>query len=229
MCFSESASFTVSALLIPTGIYCIKTVLNKNTAYFPLACMPLAFGIQQGAEGIVWWGINENLSPAIHIGASIFLFFSHWFWLFWIPWLAFNLECNQTTQRISCFFAIAGFLYGALLYLPPFIVNTGISATVIHRSIEYQVKFIGDFIPILFSRLLYALIILIPLLVSSNPSIKFFGKLVTIAASITYLMFNYAFVSVWCFFAALLSLYIVYVIWKIHTLPSEPLWKETIS
>lgn len=229
MCFSASASFTASALLIPLGIYCMKTALNKNTAYLPLACVPLGFGIQQGAEGMVWAGINADHWPAIQSGSLVFLFFSHWFWLFWLPWMCRELESNPTVQQICRLCAVAGGLYGALLYLPLLIRTNGVVPIVIHHSIEYQAEFIGSFIPVAFSRLLYALIIFIPLLISSHPYIKIFGRLGTLAALITYLAYNYAFVSIWCFFAACLSFYIAYVIIKTDTLHPEPLLKEPIS
>lgn len=217
MCFSESASFTASLLLIPTGIFCVKTVLDKDEAYLPLACLPLAFGIQQGFEGVVWLGLNTNNSTATTIGSFAFLFFSHCFWLFWIPLLAFKLEHNPRIRNIDKFFIAVGGLYGALLYLPLIIHANWLSATEIHNSIEYQAKFIGDFIPVVFSRSLYGLTILIPLLYSTHPNLKVFGGLITLSVLLTGLLFNYAFVSVWCFFAAVLSLYIVYVISKMNT------------
>lgn len=221
MCLSASVSFAVSALLIPTGIYCIKTVLHK-TAYLPFACVPLAFGLQQGFEGIVWLGINSNNPVIMHFGALAFLFFSHWFWLFWAPLLALYLEQHQPIQRICRAFVVIGALYGAFLYLPLLLNYDWLSATVIHRSIEYQARFIGDSIPVTFSRLFYTLTLLIPLLISSNLDVKIWGGLIALSAFISYLVVNYAFVSVWCFLAALLSLYIVYVILKANTLPSEP-------
>lgn len=218
MCFSAFVSFAASTLLVPAGLYCIKTALHKH-AYLPFACMPLAFGIQQGFEGIVWLGIHSNNLTTIHTGALGFLFFSHWFWLFWIPLIVLQLEHDQKVQRICQLLAIIGALYGAFLYLPLLIHDHWLSATAIHHSIEYQAKFIGDAVPILFSRLLYILIILTPLIISSNSYIKVFGILITFSTVISYSMFNYAFVSVWCFFAALLSLYVSYIISKASTLP----------
>jgi hypothetical protein len=229
MCFSESASFTVSALLIPTGIYCIRASLTQNVAYLPFVCLPLIFGIQQGAEGMVWSGIHTNNPMATHLGSLVFLFFSHWFWLFWIPWIALNLEQNETIQHILRFFIIAGFLCGAFLYLPLLINDGWLNTTVSQGSIEYQAKFMSDVIPVSVSRLLYAVILLTPLLISSNLRVKILGELVTLSAFITYLIFIYAFASVWCFFAALLSFYIVYLILKTNMLLEEPLCRQPMS
>jgi hypothetical protein len=46
-------------------------------------------------------------------------------------------------------------------------------------------------------------------------------------ALVSYLFFNYAFASIWCFFAALLSLYVVCAILKVNSPSSEPVLKET--
>jgi hypothetical protein len=217
MCFSEFASFTASALLIPTGIFCIKTALYKDEAYLPLSCIPLAFGIQQGCEGIVWLGINTNNPGATNFGSFAFLFFSHWFWLCWIPLLVFRLEHNRSIGKICKILTVVGCIYGALLYLPLSINSNWLSAAVVQNSIEYQAKYIGDSIPVIFTRSLYGAIILIPLLCSSHSSIKIFGSLIALSVLIAWFLFNFAFISVWCFFAALLSIYIVHIISGINT------------
>ncbi|HEY9646320.1 MAG TPA: DUF6629 family protein [Chroococcidiopsis sp.] len=228
MCFSASASFTASALLIPVGIYCMKTAFDKNSAYLPLAAMPLMFGIQQGCEGLVWSGINSQAHATARFGAFGFLFFSHCVWLFWTPWLALQLESDQTIQQICRIFAGVGALYGAFLYLPLLIHPDWLMVAIAHSSIDYQAKFLGDAVPIVWSRLLYASTILVPLLISSNPNVKVFGTLITVFALLSYAAFNYAFVSVWCFFAALLSLHVVYILLKTDALLLEPALDETI-
>ncbi|MGG6293936.1 DUF6629 family protein [Leptolyngbya sp. AN02str] len=228
MCFSASVSFTVSAVLIPTGLYCMNVALNRNSAYLLLAVMPLAFGVQQAAEGVVWMGLHTHQVPLIQMGAVVFLFFSHCFWLAWTPWLAFNLESDLETQRLHRFFTLFGVIYGAMLYLPVVLHFGEISAAIVHGSINYQARFIADFVPVLISRSLYAAIILIPLLLSSNLHIKRFGTSVTVSIFIAYLSFNYAFVSVWCFFAALLSFYIVYVILQTDALNEALVFDKTM-
>lgn len=209
MCFSESISFAASALLIPAGLYCIEKVF-PNREYLPLACVPLVFGIQQGFEGIVWQGINSSSPDTVHFGAMAFLFFSHWFWLFWIPLVVSYLEHDhQAIRRICNVFVIVGVLYGAFLYVPLFIYSDWLSVTVVQGSIQYQARFLGDFVPVALSRFLYATTILIPLWLSSRWDIRIWGVLIFLFALVSRLFFNYAFVSIWCFFAALISVYIV--------------------
>lgn len=216
MCFSASASFAASAALIPTGIYGLS-LARTRPAYWPLALVPLAFGLQQGFEGIVWLGMNTNDFTMIRVGALLFLFFSHGFWLVWLPFLALHLETHPRIQVIDRGLMGLGVLYGAFLYLPLLWHPDWVSVTLIQHSIEYQAHFIGESIPVVFSRLLYLLILLIPLAISSERDIKIWGGLIALLACISFLVFNYAFVSIWCFLAALLSLYVVLVIGKAQT------------
>jgi O-antigen ligase len=213
MCFSASASFAASIILIPTGIYCLREAKDNDTAYVPLAAWPLFFGIQQGFEGFVWLGITADETSIINSASLCFLFFSHFLWLFWVPFSAISLEENKLLKSILRLLAIAGFLFGSLLYFPLLINRNWIEIEVIKGSIYYVTKFFFDNItPNNFSFFLYAIIILIPLLISSYRSVNVLGGLIALAAVITYLMYHYAFISVWCFLAAVISIYLVYLI-----------------
>jgi hypothetical protein len=220
MCFSASMSFAASTVLIPVGLYCLQ-VARPHPAYLPLASVPLLFGLQQGVEGIVWSGIQAHNAIAIQAGALAFLWFSHWVWLVWPPYIALRLEPDPSLQRVCQGCLLAGALAGALLYLPLVMHPDWLSVAVRQGSLEYQARFIGEAIPNVLTRLVYALIILIPLLISSHVDLKIWGLLIAGSALLSVLIFNYAFVSVWCFFAALLSLYILRVLLKINRVSSE--------
>lgn len=77
MCFSASASFTASAVLMPLGLY--STHIARKTGqrdYVPLALTPFFFGLQQLVEGLEWTGIDLarwSPSPAWPAWASCFL------------------------------------------------------------------------------------------------------------------------------------------------------------
>ena len=74
------------------------------------------------------------------------------------------------------------------------------------------IKMLHDVIlPMGLDRALYALVILLPLIYSSHVQVRHFGMLVALSLLISLNIYSYAFVSVWCFFAALLSLYLIYV------------------
>jgi hypothetical protein len=60
----------------------------------------------------------------------------------------------------------------------------------------------------------YALIVLVPLLFSTLRELRLFGVLVALSIVVASLAYGYAFVSVWCFFAALLSFDLAYIVHK---------------
>lgn len=64
MCVSAEASFTLSSMLGPIGLYCVANSIRKARTLTALAMIPLIFGIQQFAEGLVWLAITN---PTINI------------------------------------------------------------------------------------------------------------------------------------------------------------------
>ncbi|AFY68625.1 hypothetical protein Pse7367_0312 [Thalassoporum mexicanum PCC 7367] len=213
MCFSVEASFAASGVLIPVGIYCIRSAIQSDRAFVTIAGWPLLFGIQQGCEGLLWLGIGNLDANLIQPAALGFLFFSHWLWLFWTPFSALALEPKQKLRSLLLAFTIAGFLYGGLLYLPLLFDQSSLMLEIANGSIHYATEYIfNPYVPKDFSFWVYGAIILLPLFISSRPNINWLGGLIFVAAIGTYLLYSYAFISVWCFFAAIVSIYLVFAI-----------------
>jgi hypothetical protein len=213
MCFSATASFTASMVLIPTGIYCLRESLFTEKTYLAFACWPLFFGLQQILEGFVWLGIENNDIHVINLASLGFLFFSHFFWLLWTPFSSFYLETNPTIRSGLMILTGLGCCYGVALYFPLISREDFVNVQVINGSIHYRTTFIfQELVPTNFTIIFYIMIILGSLFLSSNRQINIFGWQIFVAAIATQLVFNYAFTSVWCFFAAGLSMYLAYTI-----------------
>lgn len=73
MCFSATASFTSTALLIPAGLYACKLAKDTDLKCLPLALIPCFFGIQQGFEGVEWLAIHHHQTDIAHLTALGFL------------------------------------------------------------------------------------------------------------------------------------------------------------
>lgn len=223
MCFSAPVSFAASALLLPAGLYSLSLAYQQNPSYIPLAAMPLAFAIQQASEGLVWLGIGTGSYAEMNLGAFGFLAFAYWFWLFWSPWSVAQSEPHSSVQRICWSCGVLGFLYGSLLYLPLLMKPQWLSIHVVHHSIQYDTQLIFDpWFSQQFDRFLYALIILIPFALASNRSLKFFGAAIGLSAITSHWLLYQVFVSVWCFFAAILSLLIVFICQTSPTIHRQP-------
>jgi len=211
MCFSATASFAASAVLIPLGIYCVKKATECKKSYWLIALLPLLFGIQQLFEGFVWLALGAGNDP--RLPALGFLFFSHLFWLFWIPFSSYALETNPFKRQLFLSLAALGTLHGLVMYIP-FVLNTsGFDVETMKHSIVYATQLLyDDFVPRIVVRALYAVIVLIPLLFSSERYVKIFGFIIMLSVTLSTIFFGYAFISVWCYFAAILSLVILFII-----------------
>jgi hypothetical protein len=215
MCFSSAASFTAGALLLPIGGYCIHRALRKDPRYLRLAMIPIAFGVQQIVEGCVWLGIHNADESLTERAAVAYLFFSHAFWPFWI---AFSLLPTEERRSRRMFLAATALF--ALVWLglvAPIAADPGrwLSVEVVHHSIVYQLGELPGFqvAPRLIWRIAYLAFICVPLLVAqpggvrSSPQARLlFSGMVLGLFVFSYLVYSYAFTSVWCFFAAITSL-----------------------
>jgi hypothetical protein len=222
MCFSAAASLTASVLLLSVGARCIKTALKYNKNYLPIAGLPTAFGIQQACEGGLWIGLTSHHTHLAAITAFGFLFFSHFFWLFWIPFSAFKVEPIRILKSAFLVFSVIGLLFGLFLYVPLLIRPGWLEFAITHGSIDYRIRVLSD--PLI-SRdagyILYAAIILIPLLLSHDRPTRCLGISIALSMFVTFLFLHYAFVSIWCFFAALLSIQVFYSLPRIDNRRAE--------
>jgi len=213
MCFSATASFTTALVLVPVGVYCVKKSVSLQKAYWLFALIPIFFGIQQFFEGLVWLGLESDDAGMVHSAAMGFIFFSHLFWLIWIPLSCYAIENSAIKRKIYLILIVLGAAHGLSLYVPLLFHQDWLTVKILSQSIKYKATLLHDeYIPIIGMNILYAMFTLVPLLLGSDRYIKAFGVIIMISLAITSLYFNYAFISVWCFFAAVLSFYILIMI-----------------
>lgn len=212
MCFSAGASFTTAVILVPAGLYCLQKASRINASNWVFALLPLVFGLQQGLEGGVWWGLDNHQTEVSQLSALGFLFFSHLFWPIWVPLSSYLTETIDSRKRLFLLMTIAGILFGASMYLP-FLFNADwLSVSIVNHSIVYESTLIyDDYLPRLAVTAVYMLFVIMPLLLSSDYYHRNLGALVLLSTIITVAFFDFAFISVWCYFAAVISLYIYYI------------------
>ena len=213
MCFSVAASFSASAVLVPMGIYCVKKSVSLEKPYWAFALLPLMFGIQQFFEGLVWLEIEPDGGGATRLAALGYMFFSHLFWLIWIPFACYAIEDSTIKRKVIFFLILIGAAHGLLMYIPLWFREDWLTVELVRQSIDYKATLLYDeYIPRIIVRAFYALIILVPLLVASDRYIRIFGVIIATSVAISTVKFGYAFISVWCYFAAVLSFYILVMI-----------------
>ena len=212
MCFSASASFTVSAGLIPVGIYCLYKANKRrdHKLFWPFALYPLVFGIQQAIEGWLWLSLETGGVESLRIPALSFVFFSHFFWLFWIPYSCYTIETTDRKKRLFFFTTIMGSVFGLAMFLPVIIYADWMSVSLVQHSISYELKLLfDDFVPRIAVRGFYVLVILVPLLLSSWRFLRYFCVIIALSVLMVVSWYPQTFISVWCFFAAIMSAYML--------------------
>lgn len=205
MCFSAGASFGASALLIGAGIGSMKR--SGSTAMLPFATVPILFGIQQFAEGILWLSfLNSELAPWHVPSIYFFLFFAQVIWPLWVPFSIWLMEPDPTRKRILSYFMILGGGFSAYLVYCLFAYE--VSAVVDGGHIKYYLYFPNMEL----RRSLYFFVTLIPFFISSLRFMKLLGIAFLGSLIISYYFFLGYVISVWCFFAAVLSALVLFVI-----------------
>lgn len=197
MCFSATASFTASAALGFVGTAGLIKTTDKKA--WPLMAMPLFFALQQFVEGLVWVSIKNYPAYTLPL-THIFLFFALFFWPTYLPLAALSLETNKLRRLIITIFCIGGTVVGVIFYAS-FLLHPE-AAEVINRCLYYP-----NLAP--YPHLLGYLYILATIgsgAASSKPVVKIFSLLVLVFSLITWYFYAVNFISVWCFFAAIISL-----------------------
>lgn len=213
MCFSATASFSIAAVLVPLGAYSVAMARQIGPKWIPISVYPMAFAVQQAIEGAIWLGIDAADPPTIASASRGFLFFSHFFWLFWVPLSVYWLETDR--RRRTALFALTGIggLFGLSVFVPSLLMADWLSVEVVNHSLEYKTVLIYDgIVNRTVLRGFYAAVVLSALFLSTDRRIRIFGGLIAGSLLVTYLFFAHAFISVWCFFAAILSVCVLAVV-----------------
>jgi hypothetical protein len=215
MCFSAAASYSAAVVLAGTGCYALQLAGRMNSPYWRMwALVPVFFAVQQAFEGRVWQLLNAGEPAATLPFAYGFHFFSHFLWLWWLPLASYLVEPGTTRKRVFGACTIVGALLGTLVFSVMLLHPEWMTVGMREHSISYRfsVPYRSSIHLPIKPAAIYALVILVPLLFSSYRELKVFGWLAALFSVLTSQFYGYAYISVWCFFAAVLSLYLVHMI-----------------
>lgn len=211
MCFSPEASFTSAGVLAVIGVATLKEAYPKQMAY--LAFIPLIFAFQQFLEGIVWVTLSPNhYHPLLHlVSMKGFLIIASMYWPVWIPYTLYRLEPIPTRKRILGFCLIIGIVAAIAAGLS--LLLLGNEVHIIAHHLAYPIPLKSHDHPIYsISREGYAIVLTLYViatigasLITSIRYVWIFGVLTLIAFMVAQVLYSHSFGSVWCFFAALIS------------------------
>ena len=223
MCFSATASFASTGLLVPLGITALwRSCRNGRTDLWPLALMPLGFGLQQALEGLVWLGLNQgSLSAPPRLEAMLYLFFALACWPIWIPFMALRLSdkgaaiwgVDRGRRRLLLALQGCGLVMAVALWLPLLLQPERIEPVVVNGSINYGLRLllsggVAGVVPAV-----YAVVVTGPLLLLPSAPLRSYGIALLISGVISEWFYRHAFASVWCYFSAVLAGLVVWMVW----------------
>ncbi|HEV7704168.1 MAG TPA: DUF6629 family protein [Gemmatimonadaceae bacterium] len=227
MCFSAAASFSLSGVLGVTGAASLARSDMPETRLF--AAIPLLFGLQQFAEGVVWATMGALPDLAVHETAVVsFLALALVIWPMWAPFSLWLIEPRGVRRRVLMSFFCFGVIIAIvalrlLLQWEPIAVVAG-------RSIDYKHATMGFAIPEWALLLAYSIPTVGSFFVSSRTMVRTIGVTLFVSLILAFLIKREALTSVWCFFAAVLSGMILVAVGRMNRTTAVPIMAaETAS
>lgn len=202
MCFSAQASFIAGVGLLGLGTVTVKRVQARKELLYAL--IPLLFGIQQLLEGMLWLTFSHH-APMLNTWlTTLYLLFSNVLWPVYVPLAVLALETVIWRRRVVVGLACAG--AAVSIYLLAVLILFPATASIAGQHICYDFPNAYEET----TRILYIMATCVSLLFSSHRRVVAFGVAAFVSEIATYVFYTSWFISVWCFFAAILS---VIVLW----------------
>lgn len=211
MCYSANASFLTAATLAPIGGFCLNSALRRHRLFWPIATVPIAFAVQQAMEGVIWTSLNHLDQDTAEVASKVYLFFALAWWPFWGPLTTLVAARNRQMKTLFSIWVVlsTGWFFAA--YLPNLAdAQTRVQATVVHHSIHYTysdevILGPGNRLPV---SLLYVFCTAGPFLFQRVGNTNRLSMAIGLSSVLlAHYFHSYAYTSVWCIFAALLSSY----------------------
>jgi hypothetical protein len=209
MCFSAQASFTLSGILIGVGV--ASMARSASPAHRMLAAAPVLFGVQQAAEGVVWLTIGAPArADTLRLAVDIFLGLALVVWPVWVPLALRQIERHQARRRILtglCWLSalISVSAAGLLSRWQPF-------ATIVGNSVAYSYPGTSNTALHLLLVAAYIVSTIGPFFVSTSKLARTLGITLIVSVVAAAVIRRDSLTSVWCFFAAALSVLIFFAV-----------------
>jgi hypothetical protein len=214
VCFSAEADLASAAVIGAIGVATLTKV--RAPREIPLAAMPLAFALHQLVESFVWHDLDSGRSSSSGTAVYLYLVFA---WVL-LPVLApvaiMLVEPAGPRRRGLAAFVVAGALAGG--YLSVAIIDGSVSAHAVHHTIQYGGA--GDLAYL--ATALYVIATCGAPLLSGFRAIVMFGSANLVAVAVIVTVQAEGLTSVWCLWAAAVSMliYVQFVWWHRDPVPA---------
>jgi Family of unknown function (DUF6629) len=198
VCFSPEASFVAAAALAPAGVAALGSVRRRGEVV--VGALPLLFAGHQAVEGVVWLGLDGDVSHGLTVAAiGVYLVVAQVVLPVLVPAGVLLFERDPRRRRLLGVPVVLGCVVGArLLWV---IVANPVGAHVLGDSIVYDTD--AHFGYVVATG--YVAATCGPALLSSSSLVRRFGLASLAGLAVAALVRYSAVTSVWCFYAALVS------------------------
>jgi hypothetical protein len=221
VCFSATANFVGSGVLGAVGVVTLTKVKHRRELLF--ASLPILFAIHQFIEGFVWLGLDGILSPAVaHNMGAAFMLYAQGLLPFLLPLSVLLFEPDrQSRGRMLPFLVLGG---GTALYILWALTAFPLQVYIRENSIVY----INPATNNTAVAILYVIATCGSLFFSKIRPMIIFGAANLAILLVVMEVKRYAFTSLWCAYAAVVSVIILVYFWR--SSPDRPfLYARQIS
>lgn len=217
MCFSAPASFIAGGLLTAIGGYALSKTESSSQKVF--AAIPLLFGLQQLAEGAVWLSLDHaGKESTAHVATYAYLFFAQTVWPIWVPLAMMLMVKKEQRKFYHWLFLFFGCV--ASVFLSYYLINYTSVAASSGKHITYTQHYPLQSKPII--SILYAAATIGATFFTKVRYMGLLGITISLSYLITTLLYDYFILSVWCFFASIISLSVYAILVKHNALKNKP-------
>ena len=206
MCFSATASFSTGAFLLGVSVLTLRAA--RRPQELPLAAIPLLFAIQQLTEGVIWLTFRYGAPGLNDVMTHVYSFFSHVLWPVYVPVAVLLIEPPGRRRAALAALAAAGIAVAAYL------MYSLVAFTIVSRPIGQHIEYLSPHFYATGVMSFYLLSTTVSPILSTHRMVKVFGVLALLSFAVVYYFYATWFISVWCFFAAILSVIVlVHLAW----------------
>lgn len=207
MCYSAGASFIGGAVITAVGIATVKEARKPAQTMF--ASIPLLFGLQQITEGFLWLALTDPAYAYLErAGTYGFLLMARVIWPTMLPLSVLLVEKGGGNRRVQAL--LVGMGAAVSLY---YSYCLGF-LTVVPNIAGHHIQYVSDFpeslaVPVF---IVYFIAVITPLFLTKNTRLRVMGVLMFISCLATVILAFAYLTSVWCFFAAIISVMVFWIL-----------------
>jgi hypothetical protein len=196
--FSIIMNFTLAGAIGVVGLLTLRRVSAPREV--ALALLPLLFALHQFTQGFVWLGMQHLIHPrALHMAETIFVFYAQGLLTFLVPLAVWLIEPPGTRRSMIVILVLMGGLLTVYTMWGLAVQPTSVRVdghTLIYDNTWTEKTWIA---------VIYILTTCGSLILSSSVAVQLFGWVNIFGLTGVFIVWPYAFTSLWCLYAAAVS------------------------